>query len=191
MVEDEPGGGYKLRMRTGSLVLILLTTGCGVLGPVAHFAPIQDLQTTHARSNAESGHGVEVEPPAGISWTLSLDGYELSPIDDAPARSFEFYISLRDILSTDRPRCTPRIDDAELVDDSGRRYRCYRARIPDETAERTRKKKDEDEPARAEYTLIFDLPSTYRFLHVSHVTVHWVLDLDDGTSIPISSRFRS
>lgn len=174
------------------LALILpILCGCGALAPSVRFAAIGDLSTTNPRSMAESGHGRPIEMPAGVSWVLTLDGYAESTLDAQPSRRFEFGITISDMNTGSGRGSTqsvrPELEGAELSDDSGQRFACHRARVP---ATGTNARRGEATPSVAHYTLIFDLPSTYRFQQIAHATVHWQLMTARGDVTQVSSRFR-
>lgn len=154
--------------------------------PVREFASVADVATTTPKSLAESGRGAPVELPAGVRYALSLAAFESGPTD-IPQRRFEMTVTVVDTYGR-FAFAEPVFANAELVDDSGRRFACQSGTRPaDGSAPVTEK----GEPSVANYTLLFELPTNYRFRSVSRVTVHWRLRLASGDAIPISSQFRS
>ncbi len=176
-------------MRIGPVAAILLVLcSCSVLTPTQRFEALGDSRTSQPKSLSESGRGRPIEMPPGITWVLAMDAIEESVLDRLPSRRIELTISLVDTQATDEhPRAQPILEGAELVDDSGNRFRCHRARVPDKAK---LERRDPDEPSIADYALVFDLPPTYRFRSMTYFCVHWQLRLDDGRVLPISSRFR-
>lgn len=171
--------------------LVPTLAGCGSLDRLAILDPVGDVQTTNPLALAESGRGEPVEAPAGLSWSLALGGFGTEPREGVATRRYEFDVTVIDSAEpgpTGLPRAAPSLEQAQLVDDSGHRFRCHRGRVPDTEG---RALPEPGEPNLATYSLIFDLPSNYRFRQILHVTVHWQLRLQDGTSLPISSRFRT
>ena len=160
--------------------------GCATSENAHRFDAECDLLTGTSKPLAESGRGDPVALPAGLTMSTRLEGYSETRDQAEPSRRFEFTVTLSDSLAEDgilRAEVGLGNDAPELVDDSGQRFRCRRARVP-----------DPESPGAAQRgasLLYFDLPPTYRFRAIGYVTVHWLLRLRDLPAVPISSRFHS
>jgi len=169
------------------IVLSIVQAACSGPPPLKTYGPIGDLETRVPLDLVEGGHGEPVVPPPGIAWAARLDAFSEEPAGGLPARRFEMVLKLRDEAAPEQGwALQPLIEETLLVDDYGRRFASHRASVPAED-ERTSR----HDPASRDYTLVFDLPSDYVFRTVRTVTVHWALQLRDGTVLRISSRFRN
>jgi hypothetical protein len=175
-----------MRLSCLALSAVIAVPACHSSNAVKTFEPIADLETTQPRSLAEGGHAAAIIPPAGVRWRTLIEGFgDVDNIDGAVVLArYEMTVKLVE-LDTDVPVWTPMLDHAELVDDLGNRYRCTRAILPSPPT-------DDTQPSDPRvYTLIFELPATYRFRPIWTITVHWGIQDGRGTIQWISSRYRS
>jgi hypothetical protein len=163
-----------------------LLSACGGLTPAIDFAPIGEVLTTARRELAEGGHGAPVPRPDGLSWSSSLAGY--GPAAETAQPRYELRLTLLDAAAPvgSGVRSRPMPASTRLADDLGGVYPCRVVREAEAPSKRAA-----DAPAQALYTLDFEVPPAYRFAAVVHVTVHWELQLPDGSVLPISTRFRA
>lgn len=172
-------------------VLLLAFASCTTLRTTVPFAAVDEVETPPRAHLAEGGHGEPVRPPAGVRWTLSLSGVREEPLRGPPTQRYELHVTLTD----ERPGAgagSLHLDPRRvvLVDDDGRRLRPTRMLWPEEEDSPEARRRARRAGAPQEMVLVFDLPDTYRFRRIGHVTVHWTLDTGART-LAISTRFRS
>lgn len=173
-------------------VLPLVLGGCTTVWTSVSFQAVGEVATPPRAHLAEGGHGEPVRAPAGVRWALSLVGMRAEPLHGPAEQRYELHVTLRD----ERPGAGGRdlyLDPREvvLVDDDGRRLRPTRVSWPQEDEDpHTEGRRRAPAGAPHRMVLVFDLPDTYRFRRIAHVTVHWTLRVG-GDTLAISTRFRS
>lgn len=176
-----------MSLRAGLLCVVASAalTACGGLYASRSFAPVGDYHTTAPKTLAEGGHAPVVTPPRGVSWTLDVAAFEDSR---GGASHFEMRLVLVDRGAEPGTwRIEPLFEGAELVDDEGGHFPCVRALVPDIPPDAEH---DPDEVPTREYTLVFEVPGSYRFRKITTVAVHWGLAVAGGETLRVTTRFR-